>query len=60
MEQAKAELKQAGDTLQRLQPLLTDGFAKADDVDKAATAKQVAAAALAAAGTKVESGTNLP
>jgi len=49
VEQAKAELRQAGDTLQRLQPLLTNGFAKADDVDRAATAKQVAAAALAAA-----------
>ena len=48
VEQAKAELKQAGDTLQRLQPLLTNGFVKADDVDRAATAKQVAAAALAA------------
>ena len=48
VERAKAELKQAGDTLQRLQPLLTNGFAKADDVDRAATAKQVAAAALAA------------
>jgi len=48
VEQAKAELKQAGDTLERLQPLLSDGFAKADDVDRAATAKQVAAAALAA------------
>jgi multidrug resistance efflux pump len=48
VERAKAELKQAGDTLQRLQPLLTNGFAKADDVDRAATAKHVAAAALAA------------
>ena len=48
VERAKAELKQAGDTLQRLEPLLTNGFAKADDVDRAATAKQVAAAALAA------------
>src|SRR5262245_54890779 len=48
VERAKAELKQAGDTLRRVQPLLTNGFAKADDVDRAATAKQVAAAALAA------------
>src|SRR5436190_16221041 len=48
VERGKAELKQAGDTLQRLQPLLTNGFAKADDVDRAATAKHVAAAALAA------------
>src|ERR1044071_2799813 len=46
---AKAELKQAGDTLQRLEPLLTNGFAKADDVDRAATAKQIAAAGRAAA-----------
>lgn len=49
VEEAKAEWKQAGDTLRRLQPLLTNGFAKADDVDKAATATAVAAAALAAA-----------
>ena len=48
VEEAKAELKQAGDSLGRIQPLLVNGFAKADDVDKAATAKQVAAAALAA------------
>ena len=48
VERAKAELKQAGDTLQRLEPLLTNGFAKADDVDRAATAKHVAAATLAA------------
>src|SRR5262245_12311291 len=48
VERAKAELKQAGDTLQRLQPLLTNGFAKADDVDKLTTAKLVATAALAA------------
>ena len=48
VERAKAELTQAGDTLARLQPLLTNGFAKADDVDRAATAKQVAAASLAA------------
>jgi multidrug efflux system membrane fusion protein len=48
VEEAKAEFKQAGDTLGRIQPLLVNGFAKADDVDKAATAKQVAAAALAA------------
>jgi multidrug efflux system membrane fusion protein len=53
VEQAKAELKQAGDTLQRLQPLLPEGFAKADDVDRAATAKSVAAAALAAAEQKL-------
>jgi membrane fusion protein, multidrug efflux system len=49
VERAKAEFKQAGDTFQRIEPLLVNGFAKADDVDKAATAKAVAAAALAAA-----------
>src|SRR5262249_41153895 len=48
VERAKAELKQAGDTLQRLQPLVPSGFAKVDDVDRVATAKQVAAASLAA------------
>ncbi len=48
VERAKAELTQAGDTLKRLEPLLTNGFAKADDVDRAATAKRVAAAALLA------------
>jgi membrane fusion protein, multidrug efflux system len=49
VEQARAEFKQASDTYQRIEPLLVNGFAKADDVDKAATAKAVAAAALAAA-----------
>ena len=48
VEGAKADLKQAADSLERLQPLLTNGFAKAEDVDKLATAKQVAAATLAA------------
>jgi multidrug efflux system membrane fusion protein len=48
VERARAEFKQAGDTYQRIEPLLANGFAKADDVDKAATAKAVAAAALAA------------
>jgi membrane fusion protein, multidrug efflux system len=48
VEQAKAELKQASDTLQRLQPLLPKGFATADDVDKAQTAEKVAMASLAA------------
>jgi multidrug efflux system membrane fusion protein len=48
VEGAKAELKQAEDTLQRIQPLLPSGFAQANDVDKAATARQVAAASLAA------------
>lgn len=48
VEQAKAELKQATDSLKRLQPLLAKGFATADDVEKAQTAVQVATAALAA------------
>jgi multidrug efflux system membrane fusion protein len=48
VEQAKAELKQATDTLHRLQPLLPKGFATADDVEKAETAVSVATAALAA------------
>jgi multidrug efflux system membrane fusion protein len=54
VEEAKAEWKQAGDTLQRLEPLLTNGFAKADDVDKAATARAVAAAALAGAEERLK------
>jgi multidrug efflux system membrane fusion protein len=54
VEQARAELKQSGDTLERLKPLLPGGFAKADDVDKAATAKSVAAASLAAAEEKLK------
>jgi len=47
VEEAQAQQKQAGDTLDRLQPLLAKGFATADDVDKANTAVKVAAAALA-------------
>jgi len=54
VDRAQAELKQADDTLQRLQPLLPSGFARADDVDKVATAKQVAAAALAAERQRVK------
>jgi multidrug efflux system membrane fusion protein len=45
--QAKAELKQASDMLHRLQPLLPQGFATSNDVDKAETAEAVAAAAVA-------------
>src|SRR6185503_9676979 len=41
MERAKAEVKPAGDTLRRVQPLLANGFANADDVARAGTAKQV-------------------
>jgi len=48
VERAKAEVKQATDTLHRLQPLLPSGFAKADDVERAETAMQVATASLAA------------
>jgi len=47
VEQAKAQEKQATDTLKRLQPLLPKGFATADDVDRAETAVKVAAASLA-------------
>src|SRR5262249_47526617 len=43
VDRAKAELQQAGDTLERMQPLLPRGFARAEDVDRAATAKRVAA-----------------
>jgi len=53
VERAKAELKQADDTLQRLQPLLPSGFARADDVDRVATAKHVAAATVAAEEQRV-------
>ncbi|HEX3717616.1 MAG TPA: biotin/lipoyl-binding protein [Verrucomicrobiae bacterium] len=47
VEQAKAQEKQAVDTLKRIQPLLPKGFATADDVDRAETAVKVAAALLA-------------
>jgi len=49
VERAQAQLKQAGDTLNRLQPLQPKGFATADTVDQARTAKQTATAALAGA-----------
>ena len=48
VDRAKAQLKQADDTLRRLQPLLPKGFATAEQVDQAQTAKQVATSALAA------------
>jgi multidrug efflux system membrane fusion protein len=48
VEQAKAELKQANDTLNRLRPLLPKGYATADDVDKAETAVHVAETSVAA------------
>jgi multidrug efflux system membrane fusion protein len=47
VEQAQAQLKQATDTLNRVQPLLAKGFATADDVEKAQTAVQVATDAVA-------------
>lgn len=53
VEQAQAQLKQATDTLNRLQPLLPSGFATADDVDKQETAQKVAAANLASAEQKL-------
>ena len=45
---ATAELKQASNTLQRLKPLLPQGFATADGVEKAETAEKIAGASLAA------------
>ena len=53
-ESAKLQLKQADDTLQRLEPLLPRGFASADDVDKARTGRDVAAAALAMQEQKLQ------
>jgi membrane fusion protein, multidrug efflux system len=48
VDRAKAELQQAGDTLDRMQPLLPSGFARAEDVDRAQTAKRIAASSVAA------------
>jgi len=48
VESGGAQLKQADDTLHRLQPLLPKRFATAEQVDQAATAKEVATSALAA------------
>jgi multidrug efflux system membrane fusion protein len=45
---AQAEFDTSSNTLQRLEPLLPQGFTTADAVDKANAAKQKAAAALAA------------
>ena len=47
VEEAKAQLKQDDDTLQRIQPLLSKGYATTDDVEKADTAVKVANATLA-------------
>ena len=49
VERAQAQLKQADDTLKRLQPLLPKGFATAEQVETAQTAKQTAIAGVAAA-----------
>lgn len=49
MEQAGVRRKQAGDTLERMRPLLTSGFATADGVDQAEPAVKLAAAAQATA-----------
>jgi membrane fusion protein, multidrug efflux system len=53
VEKANAELKQAGDTLERMRPLLPDGFVQANDVDKAETQRKIAAAAVAAEEQKL-------
>ena len=50
---AKAQEKQANDTLHRLEPLLPKGFATAEQVDQAKTASRVAAEALAAEEQKL-------
>jgi len=47
VEEAKAQEKQATNTLKRIQPLLPKGFATADDVDRAETAAKVAEASQA-------------
>lgn len=49
VEGAEAEFNTAGNTLERMQPLLPKGFATADALDKAQAAKLVAAADLAGA-----------
>ncbi|QLO35874.1 multidrug transporter subunit MdtN [Klebsiella sp. RHBSTW-00484] len=43
---ARAAAKQAGDTLRRTEPLLSEGFVSAEDVDRARTAQRAAAADL--------------
>ena len=53
LEEAEAQHKQAADTLARLQPLLPQGFATADDVDKAQTAVKVAVASEASSEQKL-------
>jgi multidrug efflux system membrane fusion protein len=48
VEAGSAQLTQAEDTLHRLEPLLPKGFATAEEVDEAGTARNVAVSALAA------------
>ena len=48
MAQAEAELQRATNLVHRLQPLVPQGYATVDDLDKAQTAVAVAAASLAA------------
>jgi multidrug efflux system membrane fusion protein len=48
VESGNAQLKQASDTLRRLEPLLPRGFATAEQVDQAWTAKEMAVSGLAA------------
>jgi multidrug efflux system membrane fusion protein len=48
VEAGNAQLQQADDTLHRTEPLLPNGFATAEQVDQARTAKEVAASDLAA------------
>ncbi|WP_413595732.1 multidrug transporter subunit MdtN [Citrobacter youngae] len=43
---ARAAAKQAGDTLRRTEPLLSEGFVSVEDVDRARTAQRAAAADL--------------
>ena len=53
VERARAQQKQANDTLHRLEPLLPKGFATAEQVDQATTASRVAAEAQAAEEQKL-------
>jgi multidrug efflux system membrane fusion protein len=48
VEAANAQLQQADDTLHRMQPLLPKGFATAEQVEQAQTAREVATSSVAA------------
>lgn len=48
VESGRAQLKQAGDSLHRIEPLLPRGFATAEQVDQARTAQEMATSGLAA------------